>query len=80
MLRSHARNFWQPAKRRFHISRQRFRRCAKPSKQWTHYSIRLRNQCSEKVQRLDLLLIVPRGNFLRFLKSFLGFNRQFVEA
>jgi hypothetical protein len=32
------------------------------------------------MQRLDLLMIVARGNVLRRLHGFLGFQCEFVEA
>ena len=37
------------------------------------------DQRSQQVQRLDLLLIQARANFLRSLQGLLSFDRQFVN-
>jgi hypothetical protein len=40
----------------------------------------LRNERTQEVQRLNLLMIVPSSYFLRRLHGFLGLQCEFVEA
>ena len=58
--------------RDFNLARQRFRTHAQPRKQRRNNAVLLRDERAQKMQRLDLLMIVARGNILRRLHGFLG--------
>ncbi len=60
-------------KRTFNLARQRFRTHAQPREQRRNDAVMLRDERAQKMQRLDLLMIVPRGNVLCRLNGFLRF-------
>ena len=59
---------------------QSFRADAQTRQKRRHNPVVLRDERAQQVQRLDLLMVVPRGNVLRRLNGFLSFQCEFVEA
>ena len=62
------------------FARQRFRAHPQTRQQRRHDAVMLGDQRAEQVQRLDLLIVVPRGDILRRLHGFLSFECEFVET
>src|SRR5579864_5891827 len=67
-------------KTRFNLARQSIRAHAEAREQRWNDAVLLRDERAEYMQRLDLLMIVARGNVLRRLHGFLGFQCEFIEA
>jgi len=67
MLLRHARDFWQPAKLTLDFLSQGFGGDTKPRKKRRHDTVSLRHECRKQVQRLDLLVFVPRGYVMGLL-------------
>jgi hypothetical protein len=80
VLFRNAAHFRQSSQRRFDLAFQTLRTHPEPLQQRRNDSVRLRHKRGKQVQRLDLLLIVPRGDLLRFLHRLLRFYCEFVEA
>ena len=57
----------------FNFARESVRTHAEPREQRRDDAVLLRDERAQKMQRLDLLMIVARGDVLRRLHGFLGF-------
>ena len=64
----------------FDFTRESLRTHTQPREQRRDDAVLLRDERAQKVQRLDLLMIVARRNVLRRLHGFLSFQCEFVEA
>ena len=53
---------------------------AQAGKQRRHHAVGLRNERHQQVNRLDLLVLVPRGNFLGALDRFSYLGRQIPRS
>ena len=73
LLLHRSRHFRDAPEPRFDFARQSVRTHAEPREQGRDDPILLRDERAQKMQRLDLLMIVARGNVLRRLHGFLGF-------
>jgi hypothetical protein len=62
------------------FSRESLGRRTEALKKRAHDAVRLRHKSGQKMQRLDLLMIVAGGYLLSFLESFLSFDGEFVET
>ncbi len=65
---------------RFYVAGQRLGTHPETRQQRRHNAVTLFHQRAEQVHGLNLLLLVPPGDFLRLLQGFLRFYGQFVES
>jgi hypothetical protein len=80
LLLRDARHFRETRETRLNLVGKSFRTDAQAGQQRRHDPVVLRHKRAQDVQWLDLLMIVPGGNFLCCLNGFLRFQREFVEA
>jgi hypothetical protein len=80
LLLRDAGDFGQTPEGKVNLVCERFGRRTKALKKRAHDSIGLSDESGQEMQRLDLLMIVARGNLLCFLESFLSLDGKFVET
>ncbi len=73
LLLHRSRHFRDAPEPSFNFTRESVRTHAEPREQRRDDAILLRDERAQKMQRLDLLMIVARGDVLRRLNGFLGF-------
>ena len=80
MLLRNAGDFWQPVKLTLDFLSQGFGGDTKPRKKRRHDTVSLRHECRKQVQRLDLLVVVPRRYLMGLLQRLLRLHGHLVKS
>src|SRR5215472_4618366 len=80
VLLGEALHFWQARDLAIQLLGQSLGGNAEPRQQGRHNAVGLRHQRGEQMNRLNLLVLVPGGNFLGALHRFLRLHSHFFES